>query len=48
MNSTEQNIPTIAANNTAGLLNQLSPARNNMAVVEPVAVPMLELPGRVL
>jgi hypothetical protein len=48
MNNVKGSIVITAANNTAGLLNQLKPARNNMGVVEPVAVPMLELPGRVL
>jgi hypothetical protein len=48
MNNVERSIVITAANNTAGLLNQLKPARNNMGVVEPVAVPMLEPPGRVL
>lgn len=41
INTLEQNIVMTAANNTTELLEQLVPARINMAVVEPVAVPIL-------
>jgi hypothetical protein len=48
INAIEQNIAMTAANNTAELLEQLRPARNNMAVVEPVAIPILLEPPNIV
>lgn len=44
MNNIDQNVLIGGNNNMTGLINNLGPARANMGVVEPVAVPVLPPP----